>query len=87
MKSTRYLVIRLNDLTKPGDLQMWHCLHRLKDFKRLKKKTSDNLDTEYVVHHGSRLPYRFSVNTFPIYKFNGTTLKRTKNYATILGEE
>lgn len=87
MKSTRYLVIRLNDLTRPGGYQIWDCLHRLKDFKRRKKKTSDNLDTEYVVHHGSTLPHLFSVNTFPIYKFNGTTLKRTKNFATILGEE
>jgi len=84
MKSVRYLLIRLDDLTKSdGICQIWQCLHRLGDFKPIRK--NDDSNTQYVVHRGSKLPPHTITNTFDIYKFNGTKLTRTKQCITILG--
>lgn len=85
MKSTRYLVTRLEDLNNPDGFQIWECLSRLGDFNQRGRKR-DDFDTKYVVHRGSKLPPRCITNTFPIYKFNGTKLKRTKQSIIILGE-
>jgi len=83
MKSVRYLLIRLEDLTRSDGFQIWQGLSRLSDFKPTRK--SDDSNTQYVIHRGSKLPSQNISNIFDIYKFNGTKLTQTKQCITILG--